>query len=190
MKLPTIKSYKNHWNIHDVILISLIAVFFGIIYQVWNYIYYALAATPLKPYANDLTLGVWLMAGPLSAILIKKRNACLIGELLAAIIEMFLFSSWGVSNIISGFVQGFGSELGFAFTGYRKFNGWGLFLSTITSTIITFLWDLFQNGYLSYPLQMLITLFIIRFISIGLFSGILVAAIQKLLIRTKVLNNA
>lgn len=190
MQLPTVNPHRNHWTIHDVILLALIAIFFGIIYQAWNYAYYALAATPLKPYANDLTLGVWLMAGPLAAILLKKRNACLIGELLAGIMEMFIFSSWGVGDIISGFIQGFGSELGFALTKYRKFNGIGLFLSTITSTVVTFGWDLFQSGYLSYPPKMLIELFIIRFLSIGLFAGILVHAIQKLLLRTKVLNHA
>ncbi len=74
---------KNKWSLRDVIFLAIIAIFFGIIYQVWSYAYYALAATPLKPYANDLTLGVWIMAGPLAGILLKKnwgycnrRTAC------------------------------------------------------------------------------------------------------------------
>lgn len=187
MQLPTINPHKQHWTVHDVILLSLIAIFFGLIYQGWSYAYYLLAATPLKPYANDLTLGVWLMAGPVAALLLKKRNACLIGELLAAILEMFIFSSWGVATIISGFIQGLGSEIGFALTGYRHFDRWGLFISTLTATIVTFGWDLFQSGYLAYPFHMLVILFIIRLASIGLFSGVLVAAIQKLLVKTKVL---
>ena len=188
MKLPTVNPQKKHWNIHDVILLSLIAIFFGIIYQAWGYSYYILAATPLKPYANDLTLGVWLMAGPLSALLLRKRNACWIGELLAAIIEMFLFSSWGVSDILSGIIQGVGSELGFTITGYKHFDRLGLLFSAFTATIITFVWDMIQNGYIHYPFKMLIILFILRFISIEFFAGILVAAIQKLLFKTKVLN--
>lgn len=77
----------------------------------------------------------------------------------------------GSRNIISGFIQGFGSEIGFALTGYRHFDRW----------------DLFQSGYLAYPFHMLVILFIIRLASIGLFSGVLVAAIQKLLVKTKVL---
>lgn len=188
MQLPTIDPHKQHWTIHDVILLSLIGIFFGLIYQGWNYVYYLLAATPLKPYANDLTLGVWLMAGPISALLLKKRNACLIGELLAAILEMFIFSSWGVSTIILGVIQGLGSECGFALLRYRHFDSIGLFLSTITATLITFSWDLFQNGYLHYPLHMLFILLFLRFISIGLFSGVLIAMIQKLLIKTKVVS--
>lgn len=128
------------------------------------------------------------MAGPISALLLKKRNACLIGELLAAILEMFIFSSWGVATIIAGIIQGLGSECGFALLKYRHFDRIGLFLSTITATLITFGWDLFQNGYLHYPLHMLFVLLFLRFISISIFDGIMVAAIQKLLIKTKVVS--
>lgn len=188
LKLPTINLHKQYWNIHDVILLSLIAVFFGMIYQGWNYVYYFLSATPLKPYANDLTLGAWLMAGPMSSILLKKRNACIIGEILAATLEMFMFSSWGVSTIISGMIQGIGSELGFALTRYHHFDRWGLFLSCVTATIVTFIWDLFQSGYRDYPEKMLIVLFIVRLFSILMLSGILVSSIQNLLIRTKVID--
>ena len=53
MQLPTVNPHRNHWTIHDVILLALIAIFFGIIYQAWNYAYYALAATPLKPYVQE-----------------------------------------------------------------------------------------------------------------------------------------
>lgn len=188
LELPTIDLHKQHWDIHDVILLSLVAIFFGIVYQGWNYVYYLLSATPLKPYANDLTLGVWLMAGPLSAILLKKHNACVIGEVLAAVLEMFLFSSWGASTIISGIIQGIGSELGFALTRYRHFDWWGLFVSSITATIVTFIWDLFQNGYRDYPGKILVILFVIRLFSILVMTGILVSAIQKLLVKTKVIN--
>ena len=93
-----------------------------------------MAATPLKPFANDATLGVWIMAGPLAGVLIRKAGASVIGEMLAAAVEMLLFSSWGASTLISGFVQGIGSELGFAATGYRDWGKRGLFLSTLFTT--------------------------------------------------------
>ena len=180
---------KNYWNLRDIIFLCLISIFFGVIYQGWNYAYYFIASTPLKPYANDLTLGVWLMAGPLSAILFKKRGACFLGEFLASIVEMFLFSSWGISTVICGIIQGIGSELGFAITKYKHFDKIGVLTSIITSTIITFIWDLFQSGYLHYPFKMLISLFIIRLLSIGTFSGILVLQINRLLIKSGVFNN-
>lgn len=104
----------------------------------------------------------------------------MIGELLAAAVEMLLFSSWGAATLISGFIQGIGNELGFAATGYKNWDKLGLLLSTIGSTIITFIWDWFQNGYNEYHMGLLVTLFIIRFISIGFFSGVLVYWISRL----------
>lgn len=179
--MQTVDQNKKAWSLRDVILLAIIAIFFGIIYQLWGYAYYALAATPLKVYANDATLGVWIMAGPLAAIILKKAGASVIGELLAATVEMLLFSSWGAANLISGLIQGIASELGFTLTGYKNWDKLGLLLATITATIITFGWDLFQSGYADYKFGLLVSLFIVRLISIGFFAGILVYLIKTLL---------
>lgn len=169
------------WQVRDVIYLAIIAIFFGVIYQLWSLPYTLIAATPLKPFANDLTIGVWVMAGPLASLIIKKPGAGILGEVIAATVEMFLFSQWGVLNLISGFIQGASAELGFTATGYHTWSKRNLFLSTIFMTIITFIWDLFQNGYLAYQLSLLISLFIIRFLSIGFFAGVLVYLIAKML---------
>ncbi|KRL05416.1 ECF transporter S component [Liquorilactobacillus oeni] len=182
--MQTVDRNKKSWSLRDVIFLAIIAIFFGIIYQVWSYAYYGLAATPLKPYANDLTLGVWIMAGPLAGILLQKAGATVVGELLAAAVEMLLFSSWGASTLLSGFIQGIGNELGFAATGYKNWGRTGLLLSTIGATIITFIWDWFQSGYSEYNFGLLATLLIIRFISIGFFAGILVYWIKQLVEKT------
>lgn len=176
------------WSLKNVIFLAIIAIFFGVIYQLWGFAYYALAATPLKPFANDLTLGVWLMAGPLAGLLIRRPGATTIGEVLAATVEMFLFSSWGASTILSGFVQGAGSELGFALTGYHNWGKRGLALSVLTATLVTFAWDLFNSGYLDYPLSMLLILLLLRLLSVGFFAGVLVYWIKQLLDRTGLLK--
>ncbi|WJI90801.1 ECF transporter S component [Weissella viridescens] len=182
--MQTLQQNNTRWHLKDVIFLAIIAIFFGIIYQLWGYIYYALAATPLKPFANDLTLGVWLMAGPMAGVLLKKVGATFLGELLAATVEMLLFSSWGVSTLLSGSIQGLGSELGFAITGYKNWDKIGLAFSVLTSTIVTFGWDFFSNGYLHYQPLMLIGLFAARLLSVGFFAGVLVYWIKRLLDQT------
>lgn len=182
------KKKKKTWALKDVIFLAVIGIFFGIIYQVWSYAYYAMAATPLKPFANDATLGVWIMAGPLAGVLIQKIGSSVIGEMLAAAVEMLLFSSWGASTLISGFVQGIGSELGFAATGYRDWGRRGLFLSTLFTTIITFVWDLAQSGYMEYGFGLLVALFAVRFVSIGFFAGVLVYLIAKMVEKSGVMK--
>lgn len=182
--MQTVVENKRGWALRDVIFLAIIAIFFGVIYQLWGASYYFLSATPLKPYANDMTIGVWLMAGPLAGVLLQKFGATTIGEVLAAVVEMLLFSSWGAATLIYGFVQGIGSELGFALTGYKNWSKLGLILSVLTSTIVTFAWDLVNSGYMAYKSGMLITLFVIRLISVGLFAGVLVYLINALVAKS------
>ena len=187
--MQTVQEHKRGWALRDVIFLAIIAIFFGVIYQVWGASYYSLAAIPaLKPFANDMTIGVWLMAGPLAGVLLRKVGATLIGEVLAAVVEMLLFSSWGAATLLYGFVQGISSELGFTLTGYKNWDKIGLTLSVITSTLITFAWDLFNSGYLAYKPVLLIALFIIRLISIGFFAGILVYLIKVLVEKSGLLK--
>lgn len=179
-------STKQHWQVKDIIFLALLAAFFGLIYQGASYLYYALAATFLKPYANDLMLGIWLMAGPLAAILLKRRGAAFLGEFLAATAEMLLFSSWGAANLITGALQGSAGELGFLTCGYKNFGKKALTLSVIFSASVTFAWDYFQSGYQAYPLSMLLTLFSIRLLSLAFFDGVLIYQIAKLVSKAKV----
>lgn len=176
------------WHLRDVIMLTLIAIFFGFIFWAWAYVYNIIAATPLKPFANDLTLGAWIMAGPLAGYVLRKAGAAFLGEFLAAFAEMIIGSQWGVSTLLSGLIQGIGCELGFTFTGYKYWNSFSLFLSTLTSTIVTFGYDLYASGYSSYSFGMLISLFVIRFISIGFFGGVLVHAITKLIDKSGILG--
>ena len=94
------KKEKKTWALKDVIFLAVIGIFFGIIYQVWSYAYYAMAATPLKPFANDATLGVWIMAGPLAGVLIQKIGSSVIGEMLAASLLYGILPSQDTWNII------------------------------------------------------------------------------------------
>ena len=49
---------------------------------------------------------------------------------------------------------------------------------------MTFAWDLVNSGYMAYKPGMLITLFVIRLISVGLFAGVLVYLINALVAKS------
>ncbi len=137
--VQTSRAYK--WSLREVILMALIGIGFGVIYFIMDPIYAALDAVlvpmGLHPYAIAITIGPWMMAAPLASYLLKRVGAGLIGEILAATGEALLGGYWGVATIISGFIQGIGSELGFTLTGYKSWK-LGLILSTLTGTAVTF----------------------------------------------------
>lgn len=179
-------SQKHRWKLKDIIFLALLACFFGLIYQGASYLYYALAATPLKPYANDLMLGLWLMAGPLAGVCLRQKGAAFLGEFLAATTEMLLFSSWGAANLITGSLQGLASELGFATTRYKNWGARGLAYGVIWATFLTFAWDYFYSGYRAYSLPMLLSLLGLRFLSLAFFDGLLIYLIKRLLSKAQV----
>ncbi len=92
-------------------------------------------------------------------------------------------------DIVAGAIQGLGTEIGFAAFRYRRWDKTSLSLSVLTSTIVTFIWDLFRNGYSHYTLLLLIALFITRLISVAVFSGVIVYFTEKLISKSAILSN-
>ncbi len=87
---------KTTWSSQEITFLTIIAIFFGILYETWNFVYYFILSTPLSLFANDITFGVWIMAGPLSSMLLKKKYASISGEFLASLVETLedLDPSW------------------------------------------------------------------------------------------------
>lgn len=180
------------YSLRDIAFIALTGVFCGAIFfgttLSYNFLAAGLAAIGLGPFANDVLLGLWMIAGPLAAMLTQKIGASTIGELLGSFVEMILGGQWGAATLISGLIQGVGNGLGFAMTGYKRFDKLGLLLSTITGTLITFGWSMINEGYGKYNLGFLLILLLVRFISIGFFAGVLVYWINKLVEKSGILN--
>jgi energy-coupling factor transport system substrate-specific component len=64
--------------------------------------------------------GVWLMPGVLGALVLRKRGAAVYVELLASIVSALLGTSWGLTVIAYGLVQGAAAEIVFAFALYKS----------------------------------------------------------------------
>ena len=100
------RMFMKRWHIRDIILVTIIAIFMGVIFWAIGPVYTILAAAlapfGLQPLANELLLGIWVMAGPLAGFVIRIPGAATLGELLGAVVEMFLGGIWGASTLISG----------------------------------------------------------------------------------------
>lgn len=184
--------HQSKWTLRNIILIALIAIFCGIIFWGIGFLYTALtvALTPIgaAPFANDILMGLWCMAGPLTGFIIRTAGSAFLGEFLGASVEVFLGGQWGAGAFISGLVQGIGSELGFTLTGYKRYDWVSLNASILTTVIVTFAWDMIKNGYDKFALPLLIGLFITRYISTFIFGGVVTKMIVKLLDRSNAFN--
>lgn len=172
------------WKLQEVVLLGFLAFLFGGVFMGAGYLYALLAAalTPLglSAFANEILFGLWTMAAPVAAILVRKKGSGTLGELLAALAEMLYGSYFGPGVLLSGLIQGFGTELGFIATKYQRYDTRTLFYGAVGTTVLSFTYEFFKFGYGTYGLGIVVGLLAVRFLSVVFFGVILVSQIMKM----------
>ena len=116
---------SRRWRVVDIVVASVLGVAAALIFFAWNQVYNPVTL-PLElalPGSQALLYGVWLFAGVLGGLVVRKPGAALFTELVAAVVSALLGAQWGgFATIEAGLVQGLGAELVFALFLYRQ---WG-----------------------------------------------------------------
>jgi energy-coupling factor transport system substrate-specific component len=133
----------THWRTRDIVMAAVIGVAFGVVFWAWGVVWEG-PLVPLSTLAlpiRDLGYAVWLIPAVLAPLIIRKPGAALFAEMVAAGVSALLGSLWGVDTLLSGFVQGAGAELVFAFTLYRLWTFPVLSLAAIASAAAAWVHD-------------------------------------------------
>lgn len=109
------------WRLVDIVTVAVIAVVFGVVFQVWNVVWEA--SSWGFPPARGVIYGVWMLPAVVAPLVVRRPGAAIFAETLAAVVEMVAGSPWGLGTLVYGLVQGAAAELIFAFVIYRS---WGL----------------------------------------------------------------
>lgn len=112
---PSKPTRDLRWRVVDIVVASVIGVACGAVFLVWNVASGPLT-DPLKlllPGLQALGGGLWLFAGVVTALVIRKPGAALYGELVAAAVSALVGNQWGPTTLVSGLTQGLGAELVF-----------------------------------------------------------------------------
>lgn len=108
-----IRKINARWRVVDIVVASVIGVAAGLVFFAWNQVYSPLSA-PLEaalPGLQALVYGIWLIAGVLGGLIIRKPGAAIFVEIVAATVSALLGAQWGLLTLESGLVQGLGAEL-------------------------------------------------------------------------------
>lgn len=184
---------KKGYELRDVILMASLGLIFAIVYlAVFNVgmaISTALTTTGFADFAFDIIYGVWFMAGTMAAYIIRKPGAAVITEVLASVIELLLGNSGGVAVVITGLIQGAGTELGFAAFRYKKWNFASMSLASVLSGIFIYFYELYYLQYYMLAPMMHVGHLVIRSISAVVFSAVICMLAGNGLARTGVMKN-
>ena len=130
---------------------------------------------------------MWLFAGPLVAIIIRKPGAAFFGETIAAVIETLLGNPFGVAHaLLIGMAQGLGAEIGFAVFAYRKWNLLTVTLAGALTGLSNGLYEWVVTAGWSTLQGVVFTVCCV--ISGAVFGGALMWLVQKALAKTGVLD--
>ncbi len=179
----------RRWRTIDIVVASVIAVAFGVVFWAWNLLWGATgAAFGFFPPAQALMYGVWLLPAVLGGLIIRKPGAAVYTELVAALVSALLGSQWGWPVVLQGLLEGLGGELAFAIVAYRLFRAPVAMAAGALAGFAATLFDSFVyyggTSWATYRLP---------YIAFGVLSAIVVAglggyALTQALARTGVLD--
>ena len=159
------------WRVVDIVVAAIVAVASGVIFWAWDFIYAVPTALfdSLTPGLGGLFHFMWLFAGPLVAIIIRKPGAAFFGETIAAVIETLL-----------------GNQIGFAVFAYRKWNLLTVTLAGALTGLSNGLYEWVVTAGWSTLQGVVFTVCCV--ISGAVFGGALMWFVQKALAKTGVLD--
>lgn len=177
----------QNWKMKEIMVMMMLAVACGVIYLGWSTLWLPMSAI-FGPVGANWMFGIWIIASPLVAVIIQKPGAALIAEIVAAAVELFTGSHFGLSALLIGVSQGLGAELVFAMTRYRRYDTWTLMLSGVGAAIGSIVYSLIANGFGYYTTTTLLATTGLQLISGALLGGLLAAILVRRLVATGVLN--
>ena len=123
---PSTLLTRSRWRVVDIVVASVIGVAMGVVYFGWDAVYTPIT-TPVEvllPGLGALTYGVWLIAGVLGGLIVRRPGAAIFAEILAASVEALLGARWGYQTVLQGLFEGLGAELvflAFAYASWRVY---------------------------------------------------------------------
>ncbi|WP_411344363.1 ECF transporter S component [Paenibacillus sp. WLX1005] len=177
-----------NWKMKEVVLTVILSVACGVIYLGWSTLWIPISAI-VGPVGAGFMFGIWVIASPIVAYIIRKPGAALIAEVAAAAVEMLTGSHFGLSALLIGVFQGLGAEIAFAIFGYRTFNVWTMMLSGALAAVGSMVYSVIANGFGYYTTTMFLLTLGIQVVSGIVLGGLLAKGVVEALGRTGVLDS-
>jgi len=177
------------WRVVDIVVAAVIGVAAGLVYSAWNLLYSvpSHALEVVLPGLQPLSYGIWLIAGVLAALIVRKPGAALFAELVAATLSALIGAQWGPITIVYGLVEGLGAELVFAAVLYASWRAWVAVLAGGLSGVGGAILDLVV--YYPGSAQFFSTVYVVSFaVSGALLGGLLAWILARALAATGALS--
>jgi energy-coupling factor transport system permease protein len=187
LSVPARSGGLGSWRTRDFVVSAALAVALGIVWvYVWGLVW--VAGRGLLPQLGLILDGFYVIGGVLVGYVVRRPGAALLGEMLAALIEIPL-TPFGPVVLLLGLLQGVGVEVVFLATGYRRFSLPVLLLAGALGAGFAFGYDYVSLGYGKLAIGIQLLNLVIKLIGGASFAGFAGKLIGDALAKTGVLNN-
>jgi len=188
-----LESIKN-WSLKDVILSSMLGAFFaaiclGTVLTLIGPAVPIFAAIGLGGLEFEIAFGIFLFSATFAPYIMQKPGVATIVGLLTGFIQVLLGSPFAATVWLSGLVQGFGAEVGFALFGYKKWNLLSMLVAATGATVASFILAWQRGSWNELANHIVAMRFIIRWISALIISGVLSKLLADRLAKAGVLKS-
>lgn len=159
------------WTTRETVVVAVSSVVFGMIYLAWVQLW-LLAQGLIGPIAMDIVFGLWFAGSTFNAYVVRKPGVAFATAMIAVITELLAGNPAGLILLITGLVQGAGSEIPFALTRWRRYSWSVLLTSGGMAAVMSFGYNWIIFDYQNLETGLLIAMFIIRVAS-GMLLGAL-----------------
>src|SRR5262245_19032284 len=178
---------QNSWSLREILIVAAIGATYGFLYLGWVQVW-LISQAVFGPVTMDVMMGFWFIASVIAAAIIRKPGAALLGEVLAALVEVLLGSPAGLLLILVGLVQGVGAEAVFAVTRWRDYRLPVLMAARVGSAVFSFVYTWIRFDYGAQAPGLLVTMFVVRCLSGALLGGLAGYLVARALYRPGVLS--
>jgi energy-coupling factor transport system substrate-specific component len=176
------------WRTRDFIVAAALAVPLGLIWS-FAYGFVWLTARGVLPQLGDVFDGFYIAGGVLVGYVIRRPGAALLGEMLAALMEL-AFTPFGVIVLWLGLLQGLGVELVFLARRYRRFDLPIMLLAGAMGALLVVIGYSYPvEGWLKLAIGVQVLRLVLKLIGGAILAGLVGKLIGDALAQTGVLNN-
>jgi energy-coupling factor transport system substrate-specific component len=163
---------NNRWTLREMVVAAALGVVFGFLYLMWVQFWLFLRGL-MGPLSMDIVFGFWFVASTIAAYVIRKPWAALGVSMAAVITEILAGSPAGAILLLTGLVQGLGSEVPFLLTRWKRYNLPVLLASGACASLFSYVYTWIRFSYWTLDPKLLVAMFILRVASGILLGGAL-----------------
>jgi energy-coupling factor transport system permease protein len=173
---------NNSWRTVDIVVASIVAVAFGVIFWAWGLLWNGPAdAIPLP--GRAVLYGMWLVPAVLGALIVRKPGAAFYTLTLASLVSVAIGTSWGWTLVVQGPLEALGAELAFAVFAWKVYRLPVALLAAALAGAVAAVYDAFvwypDTSWTAMRLPYLVITTVSSVVVAGLGSVLLVRALAE-----------